>query len=107
MICTFQFQHKNNDILFHCDEDGEILRRFLESELQEDLVYTSKLLADCKSKDTVVSEITGNAYTLLINKQKFKIENQFDETEQLVGKRDYLIEILENWKALLLSKSKL
>ncbi|MEH6477509.1 MAG: hypothetical protein V7727_17585 [Sneathiella sp.] len=107
MICTFQFQLKSNDIVFQCDEDGEILRSFLESELQEDLVHTSKLLARCKSPNILDFEITGNAYTLLINRQKFKIENQFDETEQLAGKRDKLIDILENWEALLRGKSKL
>lgn len=107
MICTFQFQHKNNDVIFHCDEDGEILRSFLESELQEDLVHTSNLLARCKSQGTAYFEITGNAYTLLINNDNFSIENQFDETESITGERTYLNEILENWEALLHSKSKL
>ncbi len=86
------------------DAEGEIVKAFIEAELQADPAYAALLhqrLADPKNSPF---EISGNLFNLTLSKTRFEIENLFDEAENVKGERSFLADLIEQWMTALGNK---
>ncbi len=80
-----------------CDQEASLLQDFFETEIQQSLALAEHLLNQCKTAGISSSDFSGNLFNILINKDKFVIENTYNDMERLEGERSFLERLLVNW----------
>lgn len=81
-----------------CDEEAQILKDFIETELQQDIAFTDHLLNQLNIPERGIFEISGNSFTLTVKNNRFSIDNLYCEEERIRGDLSFFIETLELWK---------
>ncbi|MEP3245380.1 MAG: hypothetical protein ABJN40_14555 [Sneathiella sp.] len=84
-----------------------MLQDFFETEIQQSLAFAELLHSRCKAADKSSSDFSGNSFNIMINKDKFIIENTYDDMERLEGNRSFLEKLLVDWIDLYHTKANL
>ncbi len=101
MTFTLYRGTKTGQIVFDAPPGFEILKSFVESELQEDVSFINLLLSKLEKTTNSTSEITGNSHSIVISQSSFQIENLYEDEEPFTGKNKDLTKLLEALKDLL------
>lgn len=101
MKLTITLPENASNPAIHCDEEAQILKDFIETELQQDITYTDHLLDQLNKPELGMFEISGNSYILTVENNKFIIENQYCEEERMRGDLPFFINTLKSWRKIL------
>jgi uncharacterized protein YacL (UPF0231 family) len=92
---------QSGQITLHVSSEHQLLKSYIESEVQEDVSFINLLIDKLKNTPPSSYELTGNSHAILITDTSFEIENHYIENEILTGPKVELIDLLEDLKKLL------
>ncbi|WP_169568958.1 YacL family protein [Sneathiella limimaris] len=79
------------------DAAFNVLKSYLESEIQQDMVLCKLLQNRISSASLSSFNLSGNLYDITLKQAKITISNQFDETDSLTLDSEAFLKLLEDW----------
>ena len=96
MQCEIILRADGQPPYLECDPEAVLIRDFFEADIQDTPDFAALILG--RASDSSASfEISGNLFTLSVHQGEFRLEHQFDDTEQLSGDWLFLETLLKDW----------
>lgn len=85
-------------LLADIDPENSLLKGFLETEIQQDIILLDDLLDRLGQAPAPHIDLNGNAYNLNTSDGKYIISSLFEDLEETTGPLSEFLSLLQQWR---------